>query len=62
MKTITINVRNEALLDKVTWLLEHFRDEGLEIVEKEDLDDLKAIHTTRGEESIPFSDYLNDAH
>lgn len=58
MQTIIINIHNEALADKVTWLLEHFQGEGLEVVSKEDLDDLKLLKATRGEESIPFKDFL----
>jgi hypothetical protein len=60
MQTIIINIHNEALADKVTWLLEHFQEEGLEIVSKEDLDDLKLLKATRGEESIPFKDFLGN--
>jgi len=54
MQSITINVPNNELLDKLTWFLEHFKEEGLEIVPKEDLDDLKLLQTTRGEDSISF--------
>ncbi len=32
MQTIVINVNNDVLADKVRWLLEHFKNEGLEIV------------------------------
>jgi len=55
MQAITINVKDPKLADKVAWLLEHFRDDGLEIVSREDLTALKA---TRGEERISFEDYL----
>ena len=41
MKSITININNAKLADKIIWLLEHFKNEGLEIVSKEDMDDLK---------------------
>ncbi|MFW6239706.1 MAG: hypothetical protein ACOC98_03690 [Thermodesulfobacteriota bacterium] len=60
MQTIIINIHNEALADKVTWLLEHFQAEGLEIVSKEDLDDLKLLKATRGEETIPFDEFLKN--
>ncbi len=60
MQTITINVKDEALVDKVLWLLEHFQNEGLEIVSREDIDDLKLLKATRGEECISFEDYLKD--
>jgi hypothetical protein len=62
MQSLTINFQNDQLFDKVLWLLEHFKKDGLEVVEKEDLDDLKALKQTRGEESIPFEEYLKDAH
>ena len=60
MHSITINISNEKLLEKVTWLLEHFRNDGLEIVSKEDVDDLKLLKATRKEKSVPFDDYLKD--
>ncbi len=30
--TITLNVQNEQLFDKVLWLLNHFKNDGLEIL------------------------------
>ena len=57
MQTITINVKNEALVDKVLWLLEHFQKDGLEIVSKEDIDDLKLLKATRDEACISFEEY-----
>ncbi len=58
MKSITININNDKLAEKVTWLLEHLREDGLEIVSQEDLDDLKFLKATRKEKSIPFDEYL----
>jgi len=58
MKTITININDEKLADKVTWLLEHLKKDGLEIVSKEDLDDLKLLKATRKEKAVPFDEYL----
>jgi hypothetical protein len=58
MKTITINIKNEKLLDKVTLFLEHLKSDGLEIVSKEDMEDLKLLAATRNEESVPFDEYL----
>jgi len=43
MQTLTINISNDTLVDKVMWLLEHFKNDGLEIVSKEDIEDLKSI-------------------
>ena len=60
MHSITINISNDKLLEKVTWLLEHFRNDGLEIVSKEDVDDLKLLKATRKEKSVPFDDYLKN--
>jgi hypothetical protein len=62
MQTIIINIHNEALADKVTWLLEHFQEEGLEIVSKEDLDDLELLRRIRGDEAIPFDDFLRSGN
>jgi len=58
MQTIVINVNNDVLADKVRWLLEHFQNEGLEIVSKEDAYDLKLLRATRNEESVLFDEYL----
>jgi hypothetical protein len=60
MQSITININNDKLADKVTWLLEHFKDDGLEIVSREDVDDLKHLKATRDEESVSFDDYLKN--
>ena len=60
MKSITININNDKLVDKVTWLLEHFKKDGLEIVSKEDIDDLKLLKATRDEVSEPFTEYLKN--
>jgi hypothetical protein len=59
MQTLTINIQNETLLDKVVKLLENFKD-GLEISSIEDIDDLKLLKVTRDEESISFEDYLKN--
>ena len=60
MKSLVINIENENLVDKVLWLLEHFKNDGLEIVSKEDMDDLKLLKETRNEETINFEDYLKN--
>jgi hypothetical protein len=62
MHTITININNDQLAEKVNWFLEHLKNDGLEIVSKEDADDLKLLAATRHEESIVFDDFLNDEH
>jgi len=43
-------------------MLEHFKDDGLEIVSKEDMEDLKLLKETRSEEKINFEDYLKNAN
>lgn len=41
MQTLTINIKNETLTEKVIWLLEHFKKDGVDISSKEDIEDLK---------------------
>ena len=60
MQTLTINIANDTLLDKVMWLLEHFKKDGLEIVSKEDMEDLKLLKATRDEDTISFEEYLSN--
>jgi hypothetical protein len=60
MQTLTINIANDTLVDKVMWLLEHFKNDGLEIVSKEDIEDLKLLKATREEETISFEEYLKN--
>jgi len=62
MHSITINIKDRKLAEKVTWLLEHFQSDGLEIVSREDMEDLKLLKATRNEESVPFEDYLQHEH
>ncbi len=60
MQTLTINIQNDTLTEKVLWLLEHFKNDGLEITSKENIEDLKLLNNTRSEETVPFEDYLKD--
>ena len=60
MKTLTINIQNESLAEKVLWMLEHFKSDGLEISSKEDIEDLKLLKSTRNEETISFENYLKN--
>ena len=60
MKSITININNDKLANKVIKLLKSFRNEGLEIVSKEDMNDLKLLKATRNEESVSFDEYLEN--
>ena len=58
MKTVTITFNNEETKDRIIWFLKHLQNEGVEIISEEDFEDLKLLAATRGEESIPFSEYL----
>ena len=60
MNSFVINIKDESLKDKVLWLLEHFKNDGLEIVSKEDLDDLKLLKASRKDETIDFEEYLKN--
>ena len=60
MQSITINISNDKLVEKVMWFLNLLKKDGLEIVSKEDMDDLKLLKTTRNEESIPFEEYMKN--
>ena len=62
MKSLVINIKDDNIVDKVLWMLEHFKDDGLEIVSKEDMEDLKLLKETRSEEKINFEDYLKNAN
>ena len=54
MKSLVINIKDDTIVDKVLWMLEHFKNDGLEIVSKEDMEDLKLLKETRSEEKINF--------
>ncbi len=60
MKSLVINIKDETIVDKVLWMLEHFKNDGLEIISKEDMEDLKLLKETRSEEKIDFEDYLKN--
>ncbi len=60
MQTLTINIQNESLTEKVLWMLEHFKSDGLEISSKENIEDLKILKATRSEETVSFENYLKN--
>ena len=60
MKSLVINIKDDTIVDKVLWMLEHFKNDGLEIISKEDMEDLKLLKETRNEETIDFEDYLKN--
>ena len=37
MKSLVINIKDDTIVDKVLWMLEHFKNDGLEIISKEDI-------------------------
>ena len=56
MKTITLHIKNESVAAKILWMLNHFKDDGIEIIQKEDLKDLMLLKETRGEETTSLDD------
>jgi hypothetical protein len=60
METLTLNIKDKQVSEKILWFLEHFKDDGVEIIEKDDLEDLKLLTKTRDEESISFDEYLKN--
>jgi len=60
MQTLTINIQNDTLMEKVLWLLEHFKKDGLEISSREDIEDLKLLKATREEETVSLESYLKN--
>ena len=62
MKSIVVNIQDDNLVDKVLWLLDHFKNDGVEVVLKEDMEDLKLLKETRNDEKINFEDYLKNAN
>ena len=60
MQTLTINIQNNTLMEKVLWLLEHFKKDGLEISSREDIEDLKLLKATREEETVSLESYLKN--
>ena len=60
MYTVTINIKNNALFDKIIWFLNLFKDDELEIISKEDIDDLKLLKATRNDISVSFEEYMKN--
>ena len=40
---IAVNIQNETIAQKVLWMLEHFRNDGVEVI-KLDTEDADVIH------------------
>ena len=60
MHSLVINIKNKELMDKILWVLKRFEKDGLEIASREDFEDLKELKATRNDESISFTEYLNN--
>jgi len=60
MQTITLNIKNDSALDKLVRLLKNFKKEEIEIINKEDIEDLKLLANTRDEQSVSFEEYLKN--
>lgn len=58
MQSLTVNIKDDTLTEKVLWMLKHFEKDGLEISSKEDIEDLKMLKTTRNDVAISFDEYL----
>lgn len=60
METLTLNIKNKEISEKILWFLKHFEQDGVEIIEREDLEDLKLLAETRKEETISFDEYIRN--
>jgi hypothetical protein len=49
METLTLNIRNKQTSEKILWFLKHFEKDGVEIIEREDWEDLKLLAATRNQ-------------
>jgi len=56
---LTINISNEQLFEKILWLLNSFKNDGLEIIEN-NREKLKPILETK-EEGLDFSSFKVDS-
>ena len=61
MKTLTINIKDDHVVEKVTWMLEHFEEDGVEIISQEDWEDYHLLRDSRKDDSISFNEYLKNA-
>lgn len=49
MHTLTIESDNAEIFNKILWVLEHFKDEGVNIIKENDFKDLELIKEARRE-------------
>ncbi len=68
---VTVNFQNEAIAQKVLWMLEHFKKDGVEIIKFDSLDDEIINNFKDGLDEInlikqgkltsrPVEDFLNE--
>jgi len=68
---VAVNFQNETIAQKVLWMLEHFKNEGVEVIKLDNTDDevinnfkngLNEIHLiNQGElNSRPVQEFLNE--
>ncbi|SLM32788.1 conserved hypothetical protein [Desulfamplus magnetovallimortis] len=60
METVTLKITNDAVFEKILWLLNHIKEDGVEIVIGSEAKDLELLKATRDDESIPFDEYLKN--
>ena len=60
MQTLTLGFKDSATEEKILWFLNHFKDDGVEVLSKGDLSDLRAVIATRNDEKISLEDYLKN--
>jgi len=62
MNTITIRIKNDSLTEKIVWLLNHIKEDGIEIIFNDDIQDFELLRATRNDKSISFDEYLKNAN
>lgn len=62
MRTLQINVYNDSILQKILWLLEHFKADGVEVLTDEDIEDIRLYDEAKKDKSeiIPFEQALKE--
>ena len=62
MQTITLNVADNKITEKLLWVLERFKKDGVEISSVEDIEDLKLIYEAKkeGGVNIPLESALKE--
>ncbi|MFZ1643089.1 MAG: hypothetical protein WAV07_16995 [Candidatus Contendobacter sp.] len=61
MESIALTIHNDKIRQEIFDFLKKFPTDELELMPIEDAEDLQLLQKTRHEETISFSDYLNNA-